>query len=144
MQNADPDVRVDLETFLSQVVPEVPMRTFSLRDMLQTSPTKKRNSIDLEPTPVYVARAAHCPFMRIHTYSCLLERAVMPNYVCLRPFSVTLHFQGPKAPWIHTDEGDDDMPGHVKCSMLGASLNVPITKGRLNLGTWQVMMHVHL
>ena len=46
--------------------------------------------------------------------------------------------QGRSAPWIHTDEGDDDMPGHVKCSMFGASLNVPITKGRLNLGTWQV------
>lgn len=45
--------------------------------------------------------------------------------------------QGGSAPWIHTDEGDDDMPGHVKCSMFGASLNVPITKGRLNLGTWQ-------
>ncbi|KAL0043796.1 hypothetical protein WJX82_001568 [Trebouxia sp. C0006] len=65
-ENADPDVRVDMETFLSKVVPE-----------------------------------------------------------------------GRSAPWIHTDEGDDDMPGHVKCSMFGASLNVPITKGRLNLGTWQ-------
>lgn len=46
--------------------------------------------------------------------------------------------QGPSAPWVHTDEGDDDMPGHVKCSMFGASLNIPITKGKLNLGTWQV------
>ena len=46
--------------------------------------------------------------------------------------------QGASAPWIHTDEGDDDMPGHVKCSMFGASLNIPITKGKLNLGTWQV------
>ena len=46
--------------------------------------------------------------------------------------------QGPSAPWVHTDEGDDDMPGHAKSSMFGASLNIPITKGRLNLGTWQV------
>ena len=30
------------------------------------------------------------------------------------------------------------MPGHVKSSMFGVSLNIPITKGKLNLGTWQV------
>jgi|TARA_B100000524_G_scaffold344794_1_gene242530 secondary thiamine-phosphate synthase enzyme len=38
----------------------------------------------------------------------------------------------------HTDEGDDDMPGHVKSSMFGVSLNIPIKDGRLSLGTWQV------
>ena len=37
----------------------------------------------------------------------------------------------------HTLEGDDDMPGHVKSSMMGVSLNVPIRDGRLALGTWQ-------
>lgn len=37
----------------------------------------------------------------------------------------------------HTMEGDDDMPGHVKSSMMGVSLNIPIQKGRLALGTWQ-------
>ena len=37
----------------------------------------------------------------------------------------------------HTMEGDDDMPGHVKSSMMGVSLNIPITDGRLALGTWQ-------
>eukprot|EP00527_Entomoneis_sp_CCMP2396_P004376 CAMPEP_0198144078 /NCGR_PEP_ID=MMETSP1443-20131203/12823_1 /TAXON_ID=186043 /ORGANISM="Entomoneis sp., Strain CCMP2396" /LENGTH=161 /DNA_ID=CAMNT_0043807417 /DNA_START=297 /DNA_END=782 /DNA_ORIENTATION=+ len=37
----------------------------------------------------------------------------------------------------HTAEGDDDMPGHVKSSMMGVSLNIPITNGRLALGTWQ-------
>jgi len=46
--------------------------------------------------------------------------------------------QGSKAPWVHTDEGDDDMPAHVKSSMFGASVSVPISNGRLNLGTWQV------
>merc|ERR1711934_121719 len=67
-ENCDPDVRHDMETFLSQVVPE--------------------------------------------------------GY-------------GPKVPWTHTAEGTDDMPAHVKSSMFGASLSIPITKGRLNLGTWQ-------
>ncbi|XP_066927230.1 UPF0047 protein YjbQ-like [Clytia hemisphaerica] len=41
------------------------------------------------------------------------------------------------APYIHTLEGPDDMPAHVKCSLMGASITVPITEGRLNLGTWQ-------
>lgn len=65
-ENADPDVRADMETFLNTVVPE-----------------------------------------------------------------------GRGAPWIHTDEGPDDMPAHCKSSMFGAGLTIPITKGRLNLGTWQ-------
>lgn len=37
----------------------------------------------------------------------------------------------------HTMEGDDDMPGHVKTSLMGPSLNIPIRNGRLALGTWQ-------
>ena len=37
----------------------------------------------------------------------------------------------------HTIEGSDDMPAHLKSSILGCSLIVPITKGKFNLGTWQ-------
>ncbi|MCZ7604404.1 MAG: secondary thiamine-phosphate synthase enzyme YjbQ [Melioribacteraceae bacterium] len=37
----------------------------------------------------------------------------------------------------HTFEGADDMPAHIKSSILGASLTIPIINGRLNLGTWQ-------
>lgn len=37
----------------------------------------------------------------------------------------------------HTDEGSDDMPAHVKSSIIGASLNIPISNGAFNLGTWQ-------
>lgn len=40
-------------------------------------------------------------------------------------------------PYRHTCEGSDDMPAHVKTSMMGASLNIPISKGKLNMGTWQ-------
>lgn len=65
-ENADPDVRVDMETFFNKVVPE-----------------------------------------------------------------------GRGAPWVHTDEGDDDMPAHCKASMMGSSVTIPITNGRLNMGTWQ-------
>lgn len=37
----------------------------------------------------------------------------------------------------HTYEGSDDMPAHIKASMLGNSVSVPITNGKMNLGTWQ-------
>jgi secondary thiamine-phosphate synthase enzyme len=39
--------------------------------------------------------------------------------------------------YIHTLEGSDDMPAHIKSSLLGASVTIPITNGKLNLGTWQ-------
>ena len=39
--------------------------------------------------------------------------------------------------YTHTDEGSDDMPAHLKGSLLGFSLQIPITAGRLNLGIWQ-------
>ena len=37
----------------------------------------------------------------------------------------------------HTMEGTDDMPAHIKAAMIGSSIQIPITNGRLNLGTWQ-------
>lgn len=37
----------------------------------------------------------------------------------------------------HDYEGDDDMPAHIKSSLMGASVLIPVTNGRLNLGTWQ-------
>jgi secondary thiamine-phosphate synthase enzyme len=39
--------------------------------------------------------------------------------------------------WTHTLEGPDDMPAHVKSSLLGPSVSVPVSDGRLALGTWQ-------
>ncbi|HEY5428572.1 MAG TPA: secondary thiamine-phosphate synthase enzyme YjbQ [Solirubrobacteraceae bacterium] len=39
--------------------------------------------------------------------------------------------------WTHTLEGDDDMPAHIKASLLGPSLTLPIAHGRPALGTWQ-------
>lgn len=40
-------------------------------------------------------------------------------------------------PYTHTAEGPDDMPAHVKSSLYGSSLMIPITDGKMNLGTWQ-------
>lgn len=39
--------------------------------------------------------------------------------------------------YTHTSEGPDDMPAHLKSSILGASVTIPISNGKLNLGTWQ-------
>jgi len=42
-----------------------------------------------------------------------------------------------KSYYIHTYEGSDDMPAHIKSSLFGVSLNIPISDAKLNLGTWQ-------
>ncbi len=39
--------------------------------------------------------------------------------------------------YIHTYEGADDMPAHIKSSLMGTSIQIPISNGKLNLGTWQ-------
>jgi secondary thiamine-phosphate synthase enzyme len=39
--------------------------------------------------------------------------------------------------WTHTLEGPDDMPAHIKAALLGPALSLPISRGRLALGTWQ-------
>ncbi|WP_339713892.1 secondary thiamine-phosphate synthase enzyme YjbQ [uncultured Kriegella sp.] len=39
--------------------------------------------------------------------------------------------------YIHTYEGPDDMPAHIKSSLMGASVQIPVTRGKLNLGIWQ-------
>ena len=40
-------------------------------------------------------------------------------------------------PYVHTMEGPDDMPAHVKATLAGSSLSIPVSQGRLVLGTWQ-------
>jgi len=48
------------------------------------------------------------------------------------------HFVPERATYYqHTDEGDDDMPAHIKSCILGSSLNIPISSGSLNMGIWQ-------
>lgn len=51
------------------------------------------------------------------------------------------HFNGmvpERAPYYRHDyEGDDDMPAHIKNSLLGSSLSIPVARGSLNLGVWQ-------
>ena len=55
-----------------------------------------------------------------------------------RDLEMAFHAIAPEhLPYVHTCEGPDDMPAHVKCSMIGSSLTIPIADGRLRLGTWQ-------
>ena len=42
-----------------------------------------------------------------------------------------------EAYYIHTYEGDDDMPAHAKSTLVGTALTLPVSRGRINLGTWQ-------
>lgn len=52
--------------------------------------------------------------------------------------STALHRLAPEdAGWVHTVEGPDDMPSHVKAMLTGVSLHVPVIDGALALGTWQ-------
>ena len=39
--------------------------------------------------------------------------------------------------YLHTDEGPDDAPSHIKCALIGPSITIPVTDGKLNMGTWQ-------
>ncbi len=52
--------------------------------------------------------------------------------------SIFNHLVKEREPYYqHTLEGDDDMPAHAKSAIIGTSITVPITNGKLNLGTWQ-------
>lgn len=52
--------------------------------------------------------------------------------------SILNHLVKEREPYYeHTLEGSDDMPAHTKSSLFGVSITIPITDGRLNLGTWQ-------
>jgi secondary thiamine-phosphate synthase enzyme len=47
--------------------------------------------------------------------------------------------QGRLRPWVHDDEGPDDMPAHVRTALTASTLSLPFEQGRLMLGTWQAV-----
>ena len=88
-ENADPDVRVDMETIFNRLVPEM---------------TNEREESD----------------------------------ACINSSERGGIRQSQNRPeYEHTLEGADDMPAHAKSTLSGVSLTIPITDGRLNMGTWQ-------
>jgi len=46
---------------------------------------------------------------------------------------------GEARPWVHADEGADDMPAHIRTALTATSLSLPFQQGRLQLGTWQAV-----
>ena len=55
-----------------------------------------------------------------------------------RDLEMSLNHLAPEdLPYVHTLEGPDDMPAHVKAALLGSSVMIPISGGQLALGTWQ-------
>lgn len=54
------------------------------------------------------------------------------------------HIVPESLPWRHTDEGPDDSASHSKSSLIGPSVTIPITNGRMNLGTWQGVVRTTL
>jgi secondary thiamine-phosphate synthase enzyme len=75
-------------------------------------------------------------FLRHTSASLTLNENASPDV--RRDFESWLNVAAPEDfAWTHTLEGRDDMPAHVKASLMGASLSLPIAGGRLALGTWQ-------
>jgi secondary thiamine-phosphate synthase enzyme len=76
-------------------------------------------------------------FMRHTSASLTLNENASP--AVRRDFESHLNAAVPEdAPyWTHTLEGPDDMPAHIKASLLGPSVTIPVARGDLALGTWQ-------
>jgi secondary thiamine-phosphate synthase enzyme len=76
-------------------------------------------------------------FMRHTSASLTLNENASPDV--RRDFASWFDAAVPEAAafWTHTLEGPDDMPAHVKSSLTGSSLTIPISAGQLALGTWQ-------
>ena len=75
-------------------------------------------------------------FLRHTSASLTLNENASPDV--RRDFETWLNVAVPEDfAWTHTLEGPDDMPAHIKASLMGAALSLPIAGGRLALGTWQ-------
>ncbi len=78
----------------------------------------------------------------VHVFLCHTSASITLNENAdpdvLRDMNMALDRVVPEAwPYAHTCEGPDDMPAHVKATLVGSSLTLPICRGSLALGTWQ-------
>jgi len=77
-------------------------------------------------------------FIRHTSASLTIQENADPSV--LKDLTVALDRLAPEgAGWSHDTEGPDDMPAHVKCMLTATSLQIPILKGKLALGTWQAV-----
>jgi len=75
-------------------------------------------------------------FLRHTSASLVIEENADPD-VCRDLLTALRRIAPEDAGWMHDTEGPDDMPAHVKSMLNGVSLHVPVSGGRLALGTWQ-------
>jgi len=77
-----------------------------------------------------------CLFLKHSSASiCINENADPDVRIDLENFYSELCDKKPY--FTHVNEGEDDMPGHIKSTLIGINLNIPVTNGALNMGTWQ-------
>lgn len=77
-------------------------------------------------------------FLRHTSASLTVQENASPEV--LPDLADALDRMAPRGPhWRHDLEGDDDMPAHVKATLTGVSLAVPVVAGRMDLGTWQAV-----
>nr|GME07120.1 UPF0047 protein YjbQ [Ipomoea batatas] len=88
-----------------------------------------------DDTETFLSRIV--PEVSFFTLTFISFAAFLPSHSHTFCFQFKSCFQGVSAPWKHTLEGPDDMPAHIKSSMFGCTLMIPITDGKLNMGTWQ-------
>lgn len=95
-------------------------------------------------TDLVLRDIAHLPQVGIlhlfiqHTSAAITINEAADSDVLMDFESIFNHIVPENLPFLkHTIEGPDDMPAHIKAAMIGNTLQIPITDGRLNLGTWQ-------
>jgi secondary thiamine-phosphate synthase enzyme len=77
-------------------------------------------------------------FIQHTSASLVIQENADPNV--LRDLGAWLADLAPEArPWVHDDEGPDDMPAHARSAITKTSETIPVTAGRLALGTWQAL-----
>lgn len=95
-----------------------------------------REVVDAVPELLEVRVGVAHVFIRHTSASLTLNENASPDV--RRDFETWMNAAIPEGfPWTHTLEGPDDMPAHVKASLMGPSVSVPVSDGRLALGTWQ-------
>lgn len=84
---------------------------------------------------------AHCRAGLLHLWlqhtSASLSVNENPDPAVRRDFERAFNRLVPQGDYEHDEEGPDDLPAHLKASLLGCQLSVPIRAGRLAMGTWQ-------
>ncbi|MCK1425416.1 YjbQ family protein [Bradyrhizobium sp. 180] len=120
------------------------VQTTTLASSLLTVQTPGRGFTDLTSEAAKFIAEAHARegtltlFIRHTSASLTIQENADPSV--LVDLTTALSRLAPEnAGWTHDTEGPDDMPAHVKTMLTGTSLQVPILKGKLALGTWQAI-----